>query len=40
MTIDFDTLEKGIVTIRNRDTMEQQQAHIDDVADFFKKYFQ
>ena len=40
VTIDFDTLEKGIVTIRNRDTMEQQQAHIDDVADFFKKYFQ
>ena len=40
VTIDFDTLEKGMVTIRNRDTMEQQQAHIDDVADFFKKYFQ
>ena len=40
VTIDFDTLEKGIVTIRNRDTMEQQQEHIDDVADFFKKYFQ
>ena len=40
VTIDFDTLEKGIVTIRNRDTMGQQQAHIDDVADFFKKYFQ
>jgi glycyl-tRNA synthetase len=40
VTIDFDTLEKGIVTIRNRDTMEQQQVHIDDVADFFKKYFQ
>jgi len=39
VTIDFDTLEKGIVTIRNRDTMEQQQAQIDDVADFFKKYF-
>ena len=40
VTIDFDTLEKGIVTIRNRDTMEQQQEHIDDVADFLKKYFQ
>jgi len=40
VTIDFDTLEKGIVTIRNRDTMGQQQAHINDVADFFKKYFQ
>ena len=40
VTVDFDTLEKGIVTIRDRDTMEQQQSHIDDVADFFKKYFQ
>jgi glycyl-tRNA synthetase len=40
VTIDFDTLEKGIVTIRNRDTMQQQKIHIDKVADFFTKYFQ
>ena len=36
ITIDFDTLEKNIVTIRNRDTMLQQQLDIGDVLDFFK----
>ena len=40
VTIDFDTLEKGIVTIRNRDTMKQDQMSIDKVANFFKEYFQ
>ena len=36
ITIDFDTLEKNIVTIRNRDTMLQQQLDIGDVLDYFK----
>jgi glycyl-tRNA synthetase len=40
VTIDFDTLEKEIVTIRNRDTMQQQKMRIDEVTDFFTKYFQ
>ena len=38
VTIDFDTLEKGIVTIRNRDTMQQKQMAIDEVANYFKEY--
>ena len=40
VTIDFDTLEKGMVTIRNRDTMQQEQMPIDEVVNFFKEYFQ
>ena len=40
VTIDFDTLEKEMVTIRDRDTMQQQKMHIDEVADFFTQYFQ
>ena len=36
ITIDFDTLEKNIVTIRNRDTMAQQQLDIGSVPDYFK----
>ena len=40
VTIDFDTLEKGMVTIRNRDTMQQKQMSIDEVVNYFKEYFQ
>ena len=36
ITIDFDTLEKNTVTIRNRDTMAQQQLDIGSVPDYFK----
>ena len=39
MTIDFDSLEKGTVTIRDRDTMKQEIQSIDKVADYFKEYF-
>jgi len=34
VTIDFDTLENGTVTIRDRDTMEQQRMTIDEVINF------
>ncbi len=33
VTIDFDTLENDTVTIRNRDTLEQDRVAIDKVAD-------
>ena len=36
ITIDFDTLEKNIVTIRNRDTMSQEKLDITKVSDYFK----
>ncbi len=31
ITVDYDTLEKGTVTIRDRDTMEQETISIDEV---------
>ena len=34
VTIDFDTLENDTVTIRDRDTMEQQRLTIDEVINF------
>lgn len=38
VTIDFDnTLEKNMVTIRHRDTMEQETVAIDGLIDYFKK---
>jgi glycyl-tRNA synthetase len=32
ITIDYDTMEKGTVTIRDRDTMQQETVKLDDVA--------
>ena len=32
ITVDFDTQETGIVTVRDRDTMEQEKVHIDDLV--------
>ncbi len=34
ITVDFDTLENGTVTVRDRDTMEQIRLHADEVAAF------
>ena len=42
ITIDFDTLEDGTVTVRDRDSMEQVRVKIQDIEDVFKnteKYF-
>ena len=39
ITVDFDTLEKGTVTIRNRDTMLQEQIPLDNVSSYFKDFF-
>ena len=36
ITVDFDTLEKDIVTIRNRDTMNQEKLPLLKVADYFR----
>jgi len=38
VTIDFDTLEKGIVTIRDRDTMKQEKLELSKVADYFRNF--
>ncbi|MGC6432349.1 MAG: His/Gly/Thr/Pro-type tRNA ligase C-terminal domain-containing protein, partial [Jejuia sp.] len=37
ITVDHDTLEDNTVTIRHRDTMEQQRVKIDDLRDIIKK---
>lgn len=36
ITYDFDSLEDNSVTIRNRDTMEQERIKIDDLEDYLK----
>jgi glycyl-tRNA synthetase len=37
VTIDFDTLEKGDVTVRDRDTMKQERVKISDLITCIKK---
>ncbi len=40
LTFDFDSLEDKCVTVRDRDTMEQERVAIDDLVGFFVKKFQ
>jgi glycyl-tRNA synthetase len=38
VTVDFDTIEKdNCVTVRDRDTMEQERVNIDDLVAYFEK---
>jgi len=37
ITIDFESLEDGTATIRDRDTMEQKRMDIDSISEYFKK---
>ena len=37
ITIDFDTLEKGTVTLRDRDSMEQRIVGLEEVVGVFTK---
>ena len=39
VTIDFDTLEKGTITVRHRDTMKQEIIDQSKLVDYFLKYF-
>ena len=36
MTVDFDTLEDRSVTIRDRDSMEQDRVHIDSLVAYLE----
>ena len=38
ITVDFDTLEDNCVTVRFRDTMEQERIKISELKDFIEKY--
>ena len=37
VTVDFDTLEDGSVTVRDRDSMEQERIKIDDLVGYINK---
>ncbi|HJN85177.1 MAG TPA: His/Gly/Thr/Pro-type tRNA ligase C-terminal domain-containing protein, partial [Patescibacteria group bacterium] len=36
VTVDFDTLEDGAVTVRDRDTMEQERIKIEELVKYFE----
>ena len=36
ITYDFDSLEDNCVTVRDRDTMEQERVKIEDLVDYFR----
>ncbi len=40
VTVDFDTVEKGIVTVRDRDTMQQTTMPVEELEGFFAKALQ
>ena len=39
ITVDFDTLDKGTVTVRDRDTMKQDVIDQSKIVDYFINYF-
>ena len=39
ITVDFETLEKESVTVRDRDTMQQSRIKVKELKDFYEKYF-
>lgn len=39
VTVDFDTLETKDVTVRDRDTMEQERVPIEKLSEYFRKKF-
>lgn len=38
VTVDFDTLTDGAVTVRDRDTMKQERVKITDLQEYFRKH--
>ena len=38
ITVDFESLEDNTVTVRDRDSMEQQRVASSDLAEYFKNY--
>jgi glycyl-tRNA synthetase len=38
VTVDYETLENGTVTVRDRDTMEQERYRVDDLASTFLEW--
>ena len=40
ITYDFESVEDGCVTVRDRDTMEQQRIKIEDLEAYIEKYIE
>lgn len=40
VTVDFDSLENGTVTVRDRDSMEQERVGITDLKNYFREKFE
>ncbi len=40
VTVDYDSKEKDFVTVRNRDTMEQETVDLAELKDYLKRYFE
>ena len=40
VTVDFESLENKIVTIRDRDTMLQKRLNPDELRNYYVKYFE
>jgi glycyl-tRNA synthetase len=38
ITVDFESLEDNTITVRDRDSMEQQRIAVSDLAEYFKNY--
>jgi glycyl-tRNA synthetase len=39
VTVDFDSLEKSDVTVRDRDSMQQERIKIEELENYFKEKF-
>ena len=39
ITVDFESLEDKTVTVRDRDTMEQKRLNIEELINFYQRYF-
>ena len=40
ITVDFETLENKSITIRDRDTMQQKRLNLDELKNYYEKYFE
>ena len=38
ITIDFDSIEKGTATIRDRDSMDQMTLNLSEIPDYYSQY--
>ena len=39
ITVDFQSIDDDTVTVRDRDSMEQQRVHLEELNDFLIQYY-